>query len=367
VPTYLPATRYGGPIFAVHGLCSALAARGNLVEVFTTNVDGDGVSDVPLQCPVEIDSVNVHYFSASIRRIYYSPAMLRRLHERATEFDVVHAHSVFLWPTAAAARSAHSRGVPYVISPRGMLVPELIQRKSRIVKRAWIELIERRSFARAAGIHFTSEQEREDASRLGISPANGFVIPNGVETPLLDDRPRDAATILFLGRINWKKGLDSLIRAMELIPEARLIVAGRDDENYISRLPRSPRVEFVGEVGGATKDEMMRRATILVLPSLSENFGNVVIEAMAYAMPVVVTRGVGLAADVQASRCGIVSGDEPESLAAAMRSLLSDEAMRREMGERGRMLVRNRFTWERVAAEMESAYTTCLRASRRSF
>jgi glycosyltransferase involved in cell wall biosynthesis len=365
VPTYLPATRYGGPIFAVHGLCKALAARGHSVEVFTTNVDGNGVSDVPLDRAVNLDGVDIHYFSSSLKRIYFSPAMRRRLYERAGEFNLVHAHSVFLWPTAAASRVAHSRGVPYVISPRGMLVPELIQKKSRIAKSAWIELVERRNFAHAAAIHFTSEQEHEDARQLGIVAPNAFVIPNGVELPSLSDLPRDPATILFLGRVNWKKGLDRLIAAMAQVPNARLIVAGRDDENYIAKLPKNDRVEFIGEVGGDAKEDLLRRATMLVLPSLSENFGNAVLEAMANAMPVIVTRGVGLASDVEASSCGIVAGGDPASLAAAISRLLSDDGLRKEMGLRGRAVVEQRFTWARVAEEMESAYKECSSASRR--
>src|SRR5262249_2892122 len=63
VPTYLPAVRYGGPIFAVHGLCRALARRGHHVEVFTTNVDGSGASPVPLGEPVDLDGVQIRYFS----------------------------------------------------------------------------------------------------------------------------------------------------------------------------------------------------------------------------------------------------------------------------------------------------------------
>src|ERR1700686_3650307 len=96
VPSYLPATRYGGPIFAVHGLCRALAARGHQVEVFTTNVDGDGISDVPLGVPVERDGVSVHYFPSTLRRFYFSPAMRSALLRRIADFDLVHAHSVFL-------------------------------------------------------------------------------------------------------------------------------------------------------------------------------------------------------------------------------------------------------------------------------
>src|SRR5262245_27002705 len=144
VPTYLPATRYGGPIFAVHGLCRALAARGHDVHVFTTNVDGDRTSDVPLGVAVPLHGVNVHYFASSFRRLYYSPAMSRAL-RGADDFHVVHLHSVFLWPTLAAARAARRAGVPYVVSPRGMLVPELIRRKSSLIKRAWIAAFEKRT------------------------------------------------------------------------------------------------------------------------------------------------------------------------------------------------------------------------------
>src|SRR5204863_3607521 len=133
VPTYLPATRYGGPIVSVHGLARALAARGHHVHVFTTNVDGDGTSDVPLGIPVPMHKVQVHYFASPLRRLYYSPAMGRALRSIG-EFDIVHTHSLFLWPTYAAARAARKADVPYVVSPRGMLVPELIARKSALAK-----------------------------------------------------------------------------------------------------------------------------------------------------------------------------------------------------------------------------------------
>src|SRR5689334_8622158 len=127
VPSYFPAVRYGGPIHSVHGLCKALAARGHEVEVFTTNVDGPVDTDVPLAAPVAMDGVKVWYFPApALRRLYWSPAMAKALRERISSFDVAHLHSVFLWPTWAAARIARRGNVPYVLAPRGMLVRELI-------------------------------------------------------------------------------------------------------------------------------------------------------------------------------------------------------------------------------------------------
>jgi glycosyltransferase involved in cell wall biosynthesis len=366
VPTYLPATRYGGPIFAVHGLCRALVRRGLQVDVFTTNIDGDGVSDVPIGVAVDVDGVRVHYFASPMRRLYYSPAMRKALHVRVSDFDLVHTHSVFLWPTASAARAARQARVPYLISPRGMLVPELIQRKSRFTKKAWISLVEQRNFRHASAIHFTSEQELEDCGRLGVRVPRAAVVPNGIDIPTLRHLPRDPSLVLYLGRITWKKGLDRLIEAVARLKSARLVIAGRDDEGYTASLPRHERVTFVGEVGGATKERLLATAAMLVLPSVSENFGNVVLEAMAYGTPVIVTPGVGLASDVEKARAGIVTDGAPAALAEAIERLLADVDLRDAMGGRARALVESRFGWDVVAGEMEALYRSCSSASRRS-
>src|SRR5262249_36820514 len=96
-PTYLPATRYGGPIFSVHGLCRALAARGHTVEVFTTSVDGPANSAVPHDQPVMLDGVAVRYFPSNmLRRLYWAPALRQALRRDMRGADAVHLHSVFL-------------------------------------------------------------------------------------------------------------------------------------------------------------------------------------------------------------------------------------------------------------------------------
>jgi glycosyltransferase involved in cell wall biosynthesis len=141
VPTYLPAWRHGGPILAVHGLAKALAARGHAVTVFTTDVHGAGRLDVPLATPVEIDGVTVWYFPVGFpRRLYRSPALTAALARTLPEIDLVHLHSVFLWPTWAAARAAFRAGVPYLLAPRGMLVGDLLRRRGWLRKRLWIAL-----------------------------------------------------------------------------------------------------------------------------------------------------------------------------------------------------------------------------------
>ena len=184
VPSYLPATRYGGPIYSVHALCAALVELGHEIHVYTTNVDGPGVSDVPVGVPVDLDGVQVTYFAAGLgRRLYRSPAMGAALRRNIAGFEAVHLHSVFLWPTAAAAAAARKNRVPYVVAPRGMLVADLIRRKSRLLKSAWIFLFERRNLAGAAAVHVTSDIEAEDIGKLGIGMRRVAVIANGIDLP----------------------------------------------------------------------------------------------------------------------------------------------------------------------------------------
>lgn len=355
VPTYLPARRYGGPIVAVHGLCKALAARGHEVHVFTTNVDGDRTLDVPVGKPVDLDGVKIRYFASPFPRLYWSPDMRRMLHTELATFDIVHIHAVYLWTGIAAARAARKAKVPYVISPRGMLVPELIRQKSRTAKTIWLQLFERRGFAHAAGIHFTSQLEHDEANRIGLPLPHPFVVPNGIDVEPRPDVPHDANTLLFLGRITWKKGLDRVIAALPAL-DAKLVIAGNDEEGLTPSLQTlaaqhgvADRVAFVGPVYGTAKNELLARATLFVLMSTSENFGNAVLEALAMETPVVLSPDVGLADEVLRADAGAVGLD-------AIAPLLADNARRAEMGRNGRALVESRFTWPRVAAEMEEAY-----------
>ena len=122
VPTYWPAVRYGGTVTAVRGMCNALAQRGHEVTVLTTNADGSDILNVPVDRAVCVDGVKVRYFPLALYRPCYSVAMSRALDGYVRSADVVHLHSVFLWPTWAGARAARRAGLPYVVSPRGMLV-----------------------------------------------------------------------------------------------------------------------------------------------------------------------------------------------------------------------------------------------------
>lgn len=411
VPSYIPAYRYGGPIRAVHGLCKALAARGHDVHVFTTNVNGPCDSDVPLGKPIDLDGVKVSYFpSKHLRRLLWAPRMKKAFDEGIREFDLLHIHSIFLWPTWSAARAARHAHVPYIVAPHGMLVKDLIQRKSRFAKTAWINLIEKRNLEAAAAIHVMSLLEIDEIARFGFSLKDVVIVPVGIDmpgrgeestspSPLLDHNstfphrilrggaegggvgaggvrllsPRIKEIIakglylLFLGRVNWKKGLDRLIPALKLIPDIRLIVAGNDEDNYRSKLEKlvsenrlDERVIFCGPVYDADKEALFDNAEAFVLPSYSENFGVAVLEAMASGCPVVVTPEVGLSDTVCESGSGLVVNGDPVALGGSIKNLLLNPDLMHKMGENGKKVVKERFTWEAIALRMESVYKDIL-------
>lgn len=371
VSSYLPATRYGGTIVSVHGLCRALAARGHDVHVYTTSVDGPGDSTVPHNEPVDVDGVKVWYFrSRSLRRIYYAPELRNALRQSIRDFDAIHTHAIYLWPLWTAAREARRAGIPYVVSPRGMLEKSLIERKSAIWKAALIAFVEKSNLEGAAAVHVTSRREADEAEAFGFHLRRISEIPNGVDldrcggavSPEITRVIEGGPYVLFLGRINWKKGLDRLIAAMAQAEVGRLVVAGNDEESYQPMLELlahrhgvSDRVMFTGPVRGGDKTALLDGAAALVLPSYSENFGNVVLEAFAAGRPVIVSREVGLAALVQASGGGIVADGAPEPLGDAIAHLLSDRPAGDDMGRKGRAAAAQ-YSWDSVAAQMESLY-----------
>jgi glycosyltransferase involved in cell wall biosynthesis len=374
VPSYLPAVRYGGPIFAVHGLCRALVTIGHRVEVFTTNVDGPRNSPVSIDVPVDMDGVIIRYFSCpSLRRLYWAPAMRRALARDIGQFDLVHLHSVFLWPTWAAARAARKHGVRYVISPRGMLVKDLIRRRSRLVKTAWIRLIEKSNIEHAAAVHVTSQLEANELERFNWHLPHVPIIPNGIEPQTLggieisadiNAVTKQQPLVLFLGRLSWKKGLDRLLHAFAGVSHGHLAIVGTDDEGLSGKIVElseqlriADRVHVLPRTVNSTdKERLFNAARLFVLPSYSENFGNTILEAFQHRVPVVATPEVGAADIVQRSGGGLVVSGDPAPLGEAICRLLSDPERARSMGVAGQQYSAAHHTWVAVARRMESLY-----------
>jgi glycosyltransferase involved in cell wall biosynthesis len=254
-----------------------------------------------------------------------------------------------------------------------MLVKELIRRRSRLAKSAWISLIEKSNLEHAAAIHLTSELEALELERFGWRLPQLAVIPNGIGEPLapasdvcpdVDSIVAMQPLVLFLGRLSWKKGLDRLLRAFAHSRTGKLAIVGTDDEGLALQLEKQAEDLRIGErvrvlgrtVVGAEKESLFAAARLSVLSSYSENFGNTVLEAMRRGIPVVVTPEVGAADIVRQSAGGIVVQGNAQALGAAIEHLLDNPNLAQSMGEAGQRYVMMHHTWVGISNLMEELY-----------
>jgi glycosyltransferase involved in cell wall biosynthesis len=361
-------------------MAQSLAKHGVEVHIATTDDDGpDRRRPVPLAQPLaQEDGTTIRYFPRQTRFYTFSWPLTRWLARHVRDYDIVHIHALFSYAAIPASWAAARRGVPYVVRPLGTLNRWGMRQRRPVLKQLSFRLVERRILEGAAAIHYTSEQERLEARELGIySPA--AVIPLGVD---LDDvaqtampdgflraRPSLAGRtlVLFLSRLDPKKGLDILLPAFSRVrrthPEAALVLAGDGEETFVASLRDAVHslgiddgVVFTGFLEGEQKLSALAAASVFVLPSHSENFGMAPVEAMAAGLVVVVSEQVGISTEVRRSEAGLVVPGEVEAVADALERLVCDRELRSRLGENGRRLVRARFTPEATARELVALY-----------
>ena len=290
----------------------------------------------------------------------FAPGLARWLARSISKFDIVHLHSLYSFPVLMGRRFAVSAGKPYIISPHAVLAP--IQRSVSPKKKAiYNALFARETMNNAAAAIFSAETEREDARPLGyFSPS--VVIPYGIDLTPFETLPRfgtfrrrhlagyEGPVVLYLGRLNAKKGLDLLIPAFTRVarehPGVRLVLAGwGDPPSYadflageIAKAGLSDRVAQVGFLSNEDKVAAFVDSDLFVLPSWSENFGAAMFEAMACGKPVVISKGVNLYNEVEECGAGIAAELDSDSMASALSKVLGSEDLRHEMGQNGRRL-----------------------------
>lgn len=366
IPSNSPAR--GGPTQALRSYVSALAELGVEVDVATTDDDGAGVRAVPIGNELREYGAGFRYFRRRTRFYTCAPGLAQWVSRAVSGYDVVHVHALFSFPSIAAARAARANRVPYLIRPLGTLNRYGMQHR-RWMKRLSFGLIERRLIEGAAAVHFTSDPERSDAEALGVA-FRSVVIPNIVPAPDTFERRPDPYRLFFLSRIDPVKGLESLIEAMPEIrraePRATLRIAGEGDPAYVASLKGlaesvgvSKALEWTGFAAGEDKRRAFAEASVFVLPSRSENFGIAAAEAMGHGVPVVVSRNVPMHGEIAQSGAGLAATGTKE-LAAAVLRLLGDSAMRERMGERGRELIRERYSAPAVGRQLVRTYEEVL-------
>jgi len=386
IPSYLPAKLASGAIKPTHYLNKALVEKGIEVVVYTMNIDGNKKLDVPLGKEVNLDGVKVFYFPMTFRPWQYSYKLHQALAKSVKDFDLIHITSVFLSVSTLGAYYAKKFNKPYIISPHGSLMNEPLRNRNT-KKQIYISLIERKNLTDASAIHFTVETEKEEYIKAGLSLKETIIIPNGLDIEEFNTITRDSAThfkekfgiapdkkiILFLGRLHRIKGLDTLIPAFaEIIkkePKAVLVLAGPDDENYKREVLkfidevnlRTSDIVFTGMLVGEDKTAVYKESDVFVLPSYSENFGMVVVEAMYSCLPVVITKYVGIAPEIIKNNAGIVIKKSEKELTEAILKILNNPALAQKMGESGKRLVETEFSPGKIADKWIEKYKNIIK------
>ena len=379
----------GGPYYATRGMCKALAARGHEVTVYTTDVGGPHNMNpllgriprlrVPTGQPMPIDGYEVWYFPVRWpSRCCFSPDFARALAKTVRTYDLVHIHSLYEFTTQASAYLCRRAGVPYLIRPHGTLDPFL---RSRSYVKKWLydSLLQRRDLDHAAAVHYTTDEEMRLVQPLGFR-APGIVVPLGLDLDEFKSLPErglfrgrhlrgwSGQLVLYLGRINFKKGLEILVDAFAQVCQARpdvaLAIVGYDDPLEYGRSIRqmvverqiTDRVTFTGPLVGQDKLAALADADVWVLASHSENFGVAVVEAMACGLPVIVSNKVNLYSNMADTQAGLVIDCDAQQLTVAINRLLDDPAERKRLGENGQRLVGKKFSLETVGRQLETVY-----------
>ncbi len=372
----------GGPSFAMRAIAGGLAKQGIEIHVATTDDNGPERLGVELGRPVTEDGAVYWYFPRQTCFYQCSLPFTVWLWRHASDYSLIHIHAVFSWCSNVAALIARYKGIPYIVRPLGVLNRWGMENRRPLLKRLSFALIERRVLQNAAFIHYTAEQERIEAEACGVTD-KALIIPNPVEFPNSSGgaagehlRARYPALgarriVLFLSRIDRKKGLDLLIPAfhgvLKSIPDAALVIAGDGDRALIDAMRDQCRalaiedsVYWPGFLDNDAKQRAFAEAEVFVLPSYSENFGIAVIEAMAAAVPVIITDQVGICREVAQANAGLVTAVAIEPLKNALVRLLSDEPFRAALGQNGRVLARSHFASRAAIDKLMNGYDLVL-------
>lgn len=306
----------------------------------------------------------------------YSRRFLDGLRAAARDCDALVVHGIWQFHALAGRLAAEAAAVPLFVMPHGMLDPWDARSHplKQIKKRLYWRLFERAGAVAARRILFTCDEERRIAQAAflaGIDPGKLAVAGLGIEEPPPPPSAlaaRDGRHLLFLGRIDPKKALDVVIGGFARLaashPQLRLTLAGPGDAAYLAglrqlaeRLGVAGRIAWPGMVRGDAKWSLLRQADLFVLPSHQENFGIAVVEALACATPVLISRQVNIWREIVASGGGLACDADVESFAAGLADWLDGG-----LGEAANAAARRCFTTHYTLPGVAARLADLLRA-----
>ncbi|MGG6269232.1 glycosyltransferase [Leptolyngbya sp. AN03gr2] len=368
---------YGGTSKVVFDLAQALGDRTLQIDVVTTDANGLTNLEVPLCTWQQETSYRIQYFPRwRLSEYKFSYPLTAWLFQHLRDYDLVHTVSLFTYPVAIAHWLCQLYKIPYIASPHGMLDPWALSYKGW-KKKIYYTLIERPILCKASIIQMLSQTEADGIRSLSL-PTPVKIIPNGIHRQDFTTLPdpdlfyqrfphlRDKTLILFLGRIDPKKGLDLLAPAFAQIhaqfPNTHLVVAGPDNINflptaqsYFEQAGVLEAVTFTGMLTGTLKYAALAAVDLYVAPSYSEGFSLSVLEGMASGLPCVFTTGCNFPEAAIAQVAEVVEIDA-DAIAQAMKTLLSDSEARQQMGKRAQYFIFNHYTWQSISEQLIEIY-----------
>lgn len=373
-PYYAPELRFGGPPQKIHSIAKGLIGRGATIRVVTFDHreprrnDEDGIEGVPVQ-----------YLPWRGRGLRQMPLGTTALRNEINAADIIHCYGIYTLLVPVAARIAATRGQLVVHEPLGMYPPRA---GNRLPKRAYNWLLTRGMLNNSAAVIAASQTEAAEL-RTFAPAANVVYRRNGIDVEAFENIPsgnelrrtwKVGATeriILFLGRLSPIKNLEQLVSAFARLPlhNVQLVLVGPTEPKYERRLREligregiSDRVIFAGALYEEEQKAALAAAHLLVLPSLNESFGNAAGEAVAAAVPVLLTETCGIASVIH-KRAGLAVPLGVDSLAEGMRMML-DPKFRARMTSRREEVLRD-LSWDEPIAQTIALYEKIIRNSKR--
>ncbi len=378
-PYYRPAYAYGGVVRAVEGLATALARNGHEVTVLTTDAFDQsarhaGPTDEWIDGVRVIRRRNVSTWLRGRYNLSTPRSMKKSAESILPTIDVLHVHEFRTVENLLATPVAQSFGVPIVLSPHGTLSHST--GRSRF-KRLWDQLLGAGVAQRIDQVLALTRNELEDVQTLWEQfgrrqRTTAFsILPNGINLRDFDRLPPadalrqrfgldDAPTVLFLGRLQQRKGLDILVKSFQraAVEQSRLLIAG-PDEGMLPTIQLlagdDNRIICTGYLGGADRMGALAAGDIFALPAHGEGLPMAALEAMASGMPALLSPGCNLP-EVSSAGAGFVVEATVDAFADKLRRLLTDVDLRAEMGSQARRLVAEKYNWDRIASALEAVY-----------
>lgn len=380
IPSFYPATLYGGPIFSTLHTCEELGKIENInVYVSTTNAN--------MTSKLDVETNRWKKFSNNFYVKYYDETKVDKfslqlyfnIWKDIKSSDVVHVQSIFNTPTPISLLYARIFNKPVLLSPRGSLGEWCIGNGSKL-KSLWLKYLIQ-PFVNTITWHATAEQEKQEILML-FPKAKVVIVPNGIDYELFQTSNTLSSSlfsnkfigsqinadkiIVSMGRLQKKKGFDILINSFAKIiqthPTTMLLIAGDDEgelealEKRVPKLNLENKVFFIGAISGQDKIDFLANADLFVLPSHNENFGNVYIESLATGTPIVASKNTPWE-EVEENGCGKWVNNTVEETSRAILTMLSKN--QDEMQVNAKMLAK-KYDWKTIAKEFKKLYENIL-------